>query len=418
MKKELFVWVLSTGLFVYAQDDAALTQKIQELESRIALMESVQEQQAFPELFGGALESKYGLGPGASKIYNVPAGVSLGGYGEALYTHDPDKTDVSDFLRAILYVGYKFNDQWVLNTEFEFEHASTSQSGSASVEFATLDYLHRPELNFRVGMVLVPSGLVNELHEPNLFLPVKRSETESRIIPSTWRENGIGLFGEVNQFRYKAYIVNGLKAEGFSDEGLRGGRQKGSKAESEDLAGILRVDWVPATNIMIGGSIYHGGSGQSLDEDVMTTIIEGHADLQLQALKLRALIASADLGDVASLNRSLATDENGVVPADSDIDSVGSSQLGWYVEAGYDLLHGRDAGEKALLPFIRYEQINTQEDVPEGFASSGANDRELITVGVHFRPLDEIVFKADYVTTNPAKGDASEQVNLSMGYVF
>ena len=42
------------------------------------------------------------------------------------------------FLRAILYFGYKFNDQWVLNTEFEFEHASTGQEGSVSVEFAYL----------------------------------------------------------------------------------------------------------------------------------------------------------------------------------------------------------------------------------------------------------------------------------------
>ena len=36
---------------------------------------------------------------------------------------------------AVLYVGYKFNDNWVMNSELEFEHASTGSGGSVSVEF-------------------------------------------------------------------------------------------------------------------------------------------------------------------------------------------------------------------------------------------------------------------------------------------
>ena len=173
------------------------------------------------------------------------------------------------------------------------EHASTGSGGSASVEFATLDYLARPELNLRVGLLLVPMGIVNELHEPNYFLPVNRPATESAIIPSTWRENGVGVFGEVGQFRYKAYVVNGLDGEDFAGKGLRGGRQKGANAKAEDLAGVLRLDWVPTSNLMLGGSVYSGGSGQDLAVDAGTTIAELHADVQIDAVKLQAHQRSA-----------------------------------------------------------------------------------------------------------------------------
>ena len=342
-------------------DKAALEKRVAELEKKLGALEEQNEASAFPELAGGPLKSVWGHGAAASKVYHVPAGVSLGGYGEALATFDDDKTDTSDFLRAILYAGYKFDDKWVLNTEIEFEHASTGKSGEASVEFATLDYLARPEFNLRFGLLLAPVGLVNELHEPNTFLPVGRSKTESVIIPSTWRENGAGVFGEVGMVRYKAYVLNGLKGEGFAAKGLRGGRQKGSRSESEDWAGVLRVDFVPSQDTMVGGSVYHGNSGQALDLDVTTTIAEIHADLQLEALKLRALGAVAEVDDTAALSRLNATDEAGVVPADSTIDAVGESMVGWYVEAGYDLFHAADRGEQALIPFIRYEEVNTKK---------------------------------------------------------
>ena len=55
-----------------------------------------------------------------------------------------------------------------------------------------------------------------EMHEPTVFLGAVRPETETRIIPSTWRENGFGIFGDVGGFAYRTYVVNGLDAGGFS----------------------------------------------------------------------------------------------------------------------------------------------------------------------------------------------------------
>ena len=65
-----------------------------------------------------------------------------------------------------------------------------------SVEFAYVDYLWRPELGLRAGLLLVPMGFLNELHEPTVFLGARRPGVETAIIPTTWRENGLGVFGE------------------------------------------------------------------------------------------------------------------------------------------------------------------------------------------------------------------------------
>jgi hypothetical protein len=112
----------------------------------------------------------HGLGPAASKVYKVPQGVSLGGYGEVLYenfagSREDDlpsgATDRLDALRAIVYVGYKFSDKILFNSEVEFEHGSTEEGGSVSLEFAYLDYRVSPGLGVRAGLLLPPMGFIN-----------------------------------------------------------------------------------------------------------------------------------------------------------------------------------------------------------------------------------------------------------------
>ena len=178
----------------------------------------------------------YGLGPAASKIYQQEQGLSIGGYGEAIYSNEQGGTSTFDFLRGVLYFGYRFNEDWIFNSEIEFEHASTGENGEVSLEFAYLDRLLEEQYNLRMGLLLLPVGFLNELHEPTTFLSAQRPDTERLLLPSTWRENGAGLFGDVGPFSYRLYAVNGLDATGFTDQGIRGGRQDGSQALAEDIA--------------------------------------------------------------------------------------------------------------------------------------------------------------------------------------
>jgi len=363
-----------------------------------------------------------GLGPAASKVYRKDHGVSVGGYGEALLEFFDDTRDDGeesgavdrfDFLRAVVYFGYKFSDSWIFNSEIEFEHASTSNGGSASVEFAYLDYLYREQFNIRAGLVLVPMGWLNELHEPTVYLGAIRPRTENQIIPTTWRENGIGAYGALGGFDYRTYVVNGLDASGFSPKGLRGGRQKGAKAKAEDFAWVGRLDWTAVPGLTAGLAGYFGNSGQDLEDSagnsiaVGTSILDLHVEYRYRGLELRGLYSRAELDDVARLNEALGYTGD---------QSVGETLVGGYLQAGYDLLAG--SGKSALTPYLRWERLNTQQEVPEGWSANPANDQQLLTLGLAYQPIEQLIFKAEYQNIENQADAGVDQFNLAMGYIF
>jgi len=406
------------------QDDNQGTEdRLEEIERRIEILAGEVEALRIGRAAVSADESNYGLGPAASKIYRTERGVSIGGYGEMLYSHfdstteggaASDKTDQFDFLRAVIYVGYKFNDRFLFNSELEFEHASTSEDGSVSVEFAYIDYLWRSQINVRGGLLLLPMGFINEMHEPTTFLGASRPETELRIIPSTWRENGVGLFGELGPFDYRTYAVNGLDASDFAASGLRGGRQKGSKAKADDFAWVGRVDYAGTPGLLIGASGYFGNSGQGMTDNqgnsinVRTSIVEGHVEWRWQGLELRLLGARAELDDVAALNLELG------LPID---DSVGEEMIGAYLQAGYDVLRWVK-GKARLIPFVRWERLNTQDKVADGYMANPAYEQQIITAGLSFLPIDQMVIKLDYVESNDQAETGVNRIELGLGYVF
>ena len=47
---------------------------------------------------------------------------------------------------------------------------------------------------------------------------VYRPEGETTILPSTWHETGIAVFGEIGRFDYELQLVNGLDPQGFRSE--------------------------------------------------------------------------------------------------------------------------------------------------------------------------------------------------------
>ena len=186
-----------------------------------------------------------GLAPSAAATYRGGTGVSIAGYGEMLYkNYASSKTSQFDYLRAILYAGYRFNDRFLFNSEIEVEHAN-----EIFVEFAYVDYLATQNFGLRAGMLLMPMGLVNEFHEPTVFMGAERPVTEQAIIPSTWRENGGGVYYAGDTVAVRAYVVNGLNGAKFSSSGVRGGRQKGAKAKATDMAITGRIDITPTPGV-------------------------------------------------------------------------------------------------------------------------------------------------------------------------
>ena len=188
--------VLPSGAFAQdAADDSSKSteERVNTLESQVKTiageLSAAVTEAAVPK--DGNWENYYGVGPVAGKVYRKDSGLSIGGYGEVKYEYDSiGEKGTFDTLRAVLYVGYKFSDKWVLNSEFEFEHGGgpDPKNGKSSVyvEFLNLDYQHSQALNFRTGLILNPMGFVNQIHEPTFYYGVDRPLVEQRMIPSTW----------------------------------------------------------------------------------------------------------------------------------------------------------------------------------------------------------------------------------------
>lgn len=359
-----------------------------------------------------------GLGLSAASVYRKTRGVSIAGYGEMLYENFAgndqggaarNQGTTVDFVRAVVYFGYRFNDKFLFNSEIEIEHAN-----EIFLEFAHIDYVAHPGFTARGGLILLPMGLTNEFHEPAAFMSAKRSETESRIIPSTWRENGFGLVGSSGKFSYRAYLVNGLNAAGFAADGIRNGRQKGSRARVDDAAFVGRADVTPIPGTLFGGSYYFGNSsqdqfavaGQSIG--VRTKIAEGHGQVQMRGFDVRGLYARAHLADVARLNA-----------ARSLIGTAGVAEVmeGGYFQGGYNLL-AQLSDRGSLMPFYRFEHINTQAKVAPGFTANPANDRKIHTVGFQFLPISNVSVKSDYQWIRNEANTGLNQFNISLGYNF
>ena len=405
------------------QGDAADAAQIEELRRRIEILAAELEQlrsgeSPQRELTDGRRQS-LGLAPSAAATYRrASEGVSFAGYGEMLLENFDSENESGtgrapttrlDFLRHILYAGYRFNDKFLFNSEIEVEHAN-----EISVEFAYVDYLASDNLTLRGGMILLPLGLVNEFHEPTVFIGARRPETERRILPTTWRENGAGVLGSAGIVNFRAYVTNGLRGAGFSSAGLRGGRQKGGKALAANLAFSGRLDITPVPGITAGLGLYNGGSGQeqvALDGtrlDMGTTVVEVHGLAQLRGFDLRALFAHASVDQAGRASRALG------LPTGAPI---ADTMQGGYLQAGYDVL-SQFSTPLALTPYVRYEQVDTQHRVPGGFVRDLSRDGVLKTLGVELKPIPNVALKTDYQWIANEAGTGRDKFNVNLGYAF
>ncbi|MFN3605141.1 MAG: hypothetical protein ACK4UJ_10565, partial [Leptonema sp. (in: bacteria)] len=231
----------------------------------------------------------------------------------------------------------------------------------------------------------------NYYHEPTTFFTVERPYTETQIIPSTWRDIGIMFHGKFfnDLILYKTGVVNGMVGSSFSErDWIRGGRQKGSKVTSQDLAYFASVEVFPIEGVLLGASYYFGGSGQKeitkvdllsrldftalvpgsddtskalrthlqkeFDNSRMINpkvqIAEGHIKYEIQGVTLQGLLARGWIkeNEVRALNAK--TSKN-----------IGSTVEGAYINIGYDLASLLGLKNKKLVLFYQNEYLNTQK---------------------------------------------------------
>ncbi len=409
------------------EDTPTDAEKLKELEQKLDVLTKEIESMRLGEAEAPAIEQpRLGLGPAASKVYSKK-GVSVGGYGEIIYQNfsttrqdgsPSNLTPVVDVARAVLYFGYKFDDHFVFNSEVEFEHAVTAsdKDGEAEVEFAYLDWMGPSKaFNLRAGLMLIPVGLINQLHEPPVFLGSLRPDVETVILPSTWREIGVGGWGDAGPFSWRLYVVNGLDASRYAADGLREGSQEGSLALARSFAVTGRLDYTGLPGILAGASFFTGNSGQGQVTPSgesfagRTTFFDLHLDARYRGAQFRAVWARSTVGDAVAINEmnNLEGDE-----------SVGSRQEGWYVEAGFDVFSLASKSRMSLIPFVRVEAYDTQAAVPAGYARNPEYDARVVTAGANFKPIPQIVIKADGQWRRNAAYTGVKQFNVALGYEF
>ncbi len=324
----------------------------------------------------------------------------IGGYGNAFYKHDFNtKTSIANLERVVLFVGHNFGDISFFS-ELEVEDAKVEggeEGGEIAFEQAYLKFNLDPNHYITAGLFLPRIGILNIDHLPNVFNGNERTQVETFIIPSTWRELGIGFYGSLISYplNYSVAIVNGLNSGEFKHgSGIRDGRFEGHDATANNLAVTGSVQFFPG-DFQIQLSGYYGGTvglgTQQADSLQLTSgifgspVIIGEADLQYKAngISFKALGSIISIPNASEINRAYTN-------------NTPKMEYGFYAEAGYDLLYSEDKrNEKQLIAFARYEKLDMNAEIPANGIIDGSLNQQHVILGLSYLPVNNIVIKAD-----------------------
>jgi len=326
--------------------------------------------------------------------------VTFSGYGELHYNQEKFENlpiqKSYDFHRFVVFLGYAWNEKWSLKSEIELEHNFVQGGqGELELEQAYVNYHHADWFGFQAGVILPSVGLINEYHEPPLFFGVERPEYHNKIIPTTWFGNGVAVYGRYASFDYKIVMMEGLNNEKFSESnGIRGGRRKGYRADAKNPLWNARIDYLGIPGLKVGGSFtYNKASGDTSSNKIY--IYELHA--QYQHNNLYTVFEYGNI-DYEKYNLQISS--------------------GYYFDFGYNIASFLN-WETQIIPFIRYSDYNTAAKTLIGGDSEKANHVKYFMGGISIKPINEVVFKADYGVRIRELGNEKTTVfNLGIGYMF
>ena len=364
----------------------------------------------------------------AEKIIGSNQGLHIGGYAQIDYnrqTNDELNYNATlDVHRLVTFLGYNFNEKTSFISEIEMEHVKETY-----VEQAFLSHRIKNNLSVNAGLMLIPMGIQNLYHEPPTFNGVERTNVDKYIVPTTWREMGVSVNGRImdNILAYELMLVNGFNGydgEGvFSgSSGLRSGRQKAAKSYMTAPDFASRFSYVGIPNLNLGLSTYFGESESiayngldlsdknavsSADSTIIGINMFGiDGRYQKGALEFRGQYIVADLSNTNQYNTFTGKD-------------LGSKMLGYYAEAGYNLLAKKETNNE-LIAFARYENYNTHKEVEEGGISINSNyDRKDVIIGLGLKLAKGAMFKIDYqIQSNGNSNPRTDQINIGTAVWF
>ncbi len=370
----------------------------------------------------------------AEKLITSSNKLTIGGYGEVHYNHilDAEKrtNGTLDVHRMVLFFGYNFSDKTQFVTEVEVEYAN-----EIWIEQLFLQHKLNRYVNFKAGLLLIPMGIINEYHEPTTFNGVERPIIDNRLAPSTWREIGFGLSGNIlsASLKYQAYLVNGASSyDGTSGlfngaNGIRSGRQKGSKTyiSAPNLTG--KVEYYGIRGLNLGLSGYFGSSQSKLYDKLEKTnpAAIARADSSVVGVGMLGLDARYNLkglelrGQAYYTSFSNTEQYNKFTQKAGKLNDLGKNMFGYYAEAGYNVFRPFENISMELVPFVRYQHYNTHLGVNANQSANSKYNVDVITTGLTLHLTKGAVLKAD-VDFLKSKADAKSTTtfNTGLGVMF
>ncbi len=366
----------------------------------------------------------------------------LSGYGQFKAEYDTRyKTAKANLTRNVLFFGHKFNKRISFFSEMELEDAKIvggSLSGEISMEQLFLKFGINNDVYITAGLFIPRIGIVNENHLPTIFNGNDRPFVEQLLIPSTWREIGVSLYGRSRRipgFNYSCAIMNGLNSQNFGGgNGIREGRFEGNNASAGNLAFTGALLYY-RQGFRFQASAYYGGSAGlvkrvadslQLNSGVLgTPVFLTEANVQYQnpnGFEFKVLGSLSTIKDAASINRAYANNTPG-------------KMWGAYAEVGYNILKAfNPKTERSLVVFARAEAMDLNAEVPINGIHDPSQNKQFFVSGITYMPVRGVVVKLDYVhritgTPNPSLVltpypsalpyfNSNGFINLGAGYSF
>jgi hypothetical protein len=369
----------------------------------------------------------------------------ISGYGSAFYQRNfNQEQSLVTLERAVLFVGHQFSQKISFFSELELENAKVEGGVSNNAEISMEQAFLKFNLNahqYLIGGLFTPRiGILNENHLPVNFNGVERPLVETLIIPATWRELGVGFYGNSEKIplNYSVAIMNGLDGQNFvHGTGIQGGRAEGNLASANNIAitAALQYYW---KNFKFQVSGYTGGTvtlsprgsdSLGLNSGAFgTPIYLGEADVQYEynAWSAKALGVYISYPDAGKMNTVYGN-------------NTATGMYGAYAEIAYNWLFNRQTLQQTkagLISFVRFEALNMNATIAsngEGIYDGTEQQTHLIA-GFGYLPIPNVIIKADVrlmhtgpqnpaLVVNPAPNalpykQDNQFLNIGIGYSF
>ncbi len=366
---------------------------------------------------------------------------TVGGYGEAVYSRNFYSDKYTRYINpenyrneahgrfdlphVVIFIGYDFGKGWSMGSEIEFEHGGTESAfeieqeeageyesevergGEVALEQFWIQKSFCPQFNIKAGHIIVPVGGTNQHHMPTEFFGVYRPEGENTIMPCTWHETGLSIWGQAGDWRYEALIIPGLDSDRFDRlNWIKNGA--GSPYEfkiGNAVAGAFRLDNYSIKGLRLSVSGYIGNSfSNTLSgnkdsqryKDVKGTVAIGAFDFHYSDHNW-VVRGNFDYGHLSDADIISTVNKNMSQNSPSPQQDVASSAIAAGVEAGYNLFSQfsklDNKGQKFYV-FGLYDYYDSMYDskVPL-YQYCG---RQRVAAGINYYPIDEIVVKGEY----------------------